>query len=68
MNVPAARTCCVALNFVAVLLFAANAGAEPQRLLKPEDFAVIRNVDEPQISPDGNSIVYTVKTTDLEKD
>nr|MBA2743863.1 S9 family peptidase [Chthoniobacterales bacterium] len=42
--------------------------AEPQRLLKPEDFAVIRNVDEPQISPDGNSIVYTVKTTDLEKD
>ncbi|CAN5457640.1 S9 family peptidase [soil metagenome] len=41
--------------------------AEPRKLT-PEDSAAIRVVDEPQISPDGNTIVYTVKTADLEKD
>ena len=37
-------------------------------MLKPEDIAAIKTVDEPQISPDGNSVLYTVKTVDLEKD
>lgn len=49
-------------------LVAGTAPVEAQRTLKPEDFAAIRVVDEPQISPDGNAIVYTVKTVDLEKD
>ncbi len=49
-------------------LSAAPVRAEPPRTLKPEDSAAIRVVDEPQISPDGNSIVYTVKTTDLDAD
>jgi len=39
-----------------------------QRLLKPEDFAQLRDVDEPNISPDGNLVVYVVKTADMEKD
>jgi dipeptidyl aminopeptidase/acylaminoacyl peptidase len=38
------------------------------RALKPEDFAALRDVDEPNISPDGNLIVYVVKATDMEKD
>lgn len=50
------------------LVFASAAFAESPRLLKPEDSAAIRDVDEPQISPDGNAVVYTVKTFDLEKD
>ncbi len=38
------------------------------RTLKPEDFAAIRDVSDPQLSPDGAWITYTVKTTDLAKD
>ncbi len=49
-------------------LISTPALADGPRLLKPEDSAAIRDIDEPQISPDGNAIVYTVKTTDLEKD
>ena len=41
---------------------------DAQRLLKPEDFAQLRDVDEPNISPDGNLIAYVVKTADMEKD
>jgi dipeptidyl aminopeptidase/acylaminoacyl peptidase len=40
----------------------------PQRTLKPEDYAQLRDVDEPNISPDGNSVVYVVKKADMEKD
>lgn len=43
-------------------------GAETKRLLKPEDFAAIRNVDEPNLSPDGQHIAYVVGTVDLKKD
>jgi dipeptidyl aminopeptidase/acylaminoacyl peptidase len=42
--------------------------AEPGRTLKPEDFAQLREVDEPNISPDGNWIAYVVKVADMEKD
>ncbi len=43
-------------------------GADATRLLKPEDFAALRNVDEPNISPDGKSVAYVVGTVDLAKD
>lgn len=43
-------------------------GAEVRRVLKPEDFAAIRDVDEPNLSPDGQSVVYVVGTIDLKKD
>jgi dipeptidyl aminopeptidase/acylaminoacyl peptidase len=51
------------LSFVALSAF-----AQSPRSLKPEDFAALRDVDEPNISPDGNSIAYVVKVPDLEKD
>jgi dipeptidyl aminopeptidase/acylaminoacyl peptidase len=47
---------------------ALSSGASGKRLLKPEDFAAIRDVDEPSFSPDGRSIVYVVGTVDLAKD
>jgi dipeptidyl aminopeptidase/acylaminoacyl peptidase len=71
------RTALVALS---VLAFAVARGADPSpsaspqpspaqpRTLKPEDFAALRDVDEPNISPDGAFIAYVVKTTDAEKD
>ena len=60
-------------SFIYVLLsvstFAAGAiPADAQRALRPEDFAALRDVDEPNISPDGNLVTYVVKTADMEKD
>jgi Dipeptidyl aminopeptidases/acylaminoacyl-peptidases len=58
------------LLFLGTTAFIAGgiSAAESPRLLKPEDFAALRDVDEPNISPDGNSMVYVVKTADMEKD
>jgi Tol biopolymer transport system component len=42
--------------------------ADPGRTLKPEDFATLRDVDEPNISPDGNFVAYVVKVADMDKD
>src|SRR5256885_2361243 len=39
-----------------------------KRLLTVDDFSRLRDVDEPNISPDGNFIVYVVTTADMEKD
>lgn len=55
--------CLCSLFFVSFSL-----GAESKRLLKPEDFAALRDVDEPQLSPDGKTIAYVVGTVDLAKD
>src|SRR5229473_188713 len=51
-----------------VLVTNASFAAGPTRTLKPEDFAALRDVDEPNISPDGNFVAYVVKTADMEKD
>jgi dipeptidyl aminopeptidase/acylaminoacyl peptidase len=61
------RTQIVALGVVVALATASSSPAEP-RPLKPEDFAQLREVDEPNISPDGNLIAYVVKVADMEKD
>ena len=42
--------------------------ADASRTLKPEDWAALREVDEPNISPDGNWVAYVVKVADMEKD
>ncbi len=55
-------------GLLALLLLQCALGAEQRRLLKPEDFAAIRAVDEPNISPDGEHIAYVVGTVDLKKD
>ena len=50
------------------VLSAFTSRAAETRALKPEDFAAIRDVSDPQLSPDGAWVAYTVKTTDLAKD
>jgi dipeptidyl aminopeptidase/acylaminoacyl peptidase len=42
--------------------------AETVSGLKPEDFATIREVRDPRLSPDGEYVAYTVKTVDLAED
>src|SRR5256885_14930765 len=56
------------LSLVLSLVVASSALAQSPRTLKPEDFAQLREVDEPNISPDGNWIAYVVKLADMEKD
>jgi len=38
------------------------------RPLQPQDFAALRDVGAPQMSPDGQWVAYTVRSIDLEKD
>jgi dipeptidyl aminopeptidase/acylaminoacyl peptidase len=41
---------------------------EPTRLFGADDILRLRTVSEPQLSPDGEWVVYTVSVNDLEKD
>src|SRR5690349_2680876 len=52
---------------VLVLLtsLAASLGAQDKRPITFEDFAAVRAVSDPQISPDGRSVLYAVRTTDV---
>ena len=56
------------LLFAGLLALQSSLAADVARLLKPEDFAALRDVDEPNISRDGQSVAYVVGTTDLAKD
>lgn len=50
-------------------LFAfANLVAQSKRPLKPEDIYRMKTVSSPQVSPDGNWIVYQVRSVDSTKD
>src|SRR5690349_15950286 len=40
-------------------------GAQQKRPITFEDFAAVRAVSDPQISPDGRSVLYSVRTTDV---
>lgn len=57
----------VGLAVLSALAWTNSSLAQP-RTLKPEDFAALRDVDEPNLSPDGNYIAYVVKVADMEKD
>ncbi len=53
---------------VVLLLIVLPLAAQSPRLLRPDDFAAIRDVGDPQLSPNGTLVAYTVRTTDLAKD
>ncbi len=50
------------------LLSAEGIAQQQKRALKADDFARIKSVGDPQVSPDGGWVAYTVTTTDLKKD
>ncbi|MGZ7042409.1 MAG: DPP IV N-terminal domain-containing protein, partial [Thermoanaerobaculia bacterium] len=58
------------LILAAVLLFALSSIAQPPgaRVLTVDDFASIRDVGDPQLSPDGAWVLYSVKQPDLSDD
>src|SRR4051812_37647137 len=47
--------------FVAAL--ASSLGAQERRPITFDDFAAVRAVSDPQLSPDGRSVLYSVRTT-----
>ncbi len=50
------------------LLAAGAAAGQPPRPFGLDDLAKIREVSEPDLSPDGTQVAYTVRTTDLKED
>ena len=61
------------LRAVAILVAASPVAstaraADAPRSLQPEDIASLRTVGDPQLSPDGTLVAYTVGTMDLAKD
>lgn len=52
--------------FGVVTLFAVPAGAQARRPMTFEDFAAVRSVRDPQLSPDGSSVLYAVGTMSLQ--
>ena len=55
-------------SLLLLVIAATSSAANEKRLLKPEDFAAVRAVSDPQLSPDGEVLAYVVKTVDLAKD
>lgn len=54
----------VRFTCAALTLIASSASAQ-KRTITFDDFAAVRNVTDPQISPDGRSVLYNVRTTDV---
>jgi dipeptidyl aminopeptidase/acylaminoacyl peptidase len=52
--------------FLIVFASSARAQAPSKRAMTFDDLAAVQRVGEPQISPDGRAVVYTVGTTDMD--
>jgi len=48
-----------------LLVVSSHAGAQQKRPITFEDFAAVRGVTDPQPSPDGKLVLYSVRTTDV---
>lgn len=56
-----------AVTAAAASLLFAGSTAFAQRAMTFEDFAAVRNVSDPQISPSGAQVLYSLRTTDVAK-
>ena len=52
---------------ISLVLVSASAAPAQKRAMTFENFAAIRNVSDPQISPSGTSVLYALRTTDVAK-
>ncbi|HEV7716585.1 MAG TPA: S9 family peptidase [Steroidobacteraceae bacterium] len=58
----------VSVVIYAALAMPAHAADSERRLLSVADLNALRAVSDPAVSPDGNWVAYSVRTTDVEKD
>jgi dipeptidyl aminopeptidase/acylaminoacyl peptidase len=56
------------LSVIAALFCVTSFAAAPARLLTADDINAIREVSDPQLSPDGEWVAYAVRASDIEKD
>src|SRR5437879_13446812 len=54
--------------FIILIVASAALAQTARHPLKLDDLARFRNVNDPQLSPDGQWIAYTVSTTDVKED
>jgi Tol biopolymer transport system component len=59
------KTSYITLTYL-VLVAAAAQAQQGKRALTFDDFAAVRGVSDPQLSPDGRSLLYALRTTDVE--
>ena len=59
-------SCLTAILFIHVATF--SAPGQAKRLIVLDDLAALREVSEPQVSPDGEWVAYTVTTVDAAQD
>lgn len=52
-------------TLVLLILWATAAGAQQKRAITFDDFAAVRAVSDPQIAPNGSSILYAVRVADV---
>ncbi len=60
-----ALSCRIALAAAASAMTLSVAGAQQPRTITFDDFSAVRGVSDPQPSPDGKSVLYAVRTTDV---
>ncbi len=60
-----AKTSYIILTSLAALASSSHA-QQAKRALTFNDFAAVRLVSDPQLSPDGRSLLYALRTTDVE--
>lgn len=54
------------LALVAPIAFVTTLGAQSRRPITFDDFAAMKAVSDPQLSPDGKTVLYAVRSTDVE--
>src|ERR1700722_11139899 len=59
-------TCTTFVFLLATASSSAQAQAPAKHAMTFDDLAAVQRVGEPQISPDGRAVVYTVGTTDMD--
>src|SRR6185369_8078687 len=69
ISIPGAPMTTRTATFLGLFLLAAPLLAdEPARLLRPDDVFALKTVGDPQISPEGTWVAYTVRTLDAKED
>jgi hypothetical protein len=56
----------ILLAALAVVPLRSSAPAQAQRPITIQDFEAVKNIGDPQISPDGKWVLYSVRTTNLD--
>ena len=63
-----AKPVCSSISVVLLLLPVPGFAQDGERLITVDDILAIKSVGDPQISPDGDWVAYTVRQRDMEED